>query len=492
MKLIEDRIYNYEVKKDFISKAACIYDMKLCVGNHDIVIYANKSLKKICELLVDYICDYSVEIPIVKYIESDNDNKLTISTVRYYFDIINKFFCLQGYDLITDCKNKIILKFKNTEVSIYKNLCSMPCRLSEKYSQTVLIGKILSLCDVLKKTEFLRIEYYPQVPAILDDKMKGVFHYDYLHDLAMYIDRYHDQIDWYKVFDILSQMHINSQCLYLLKVFNGLYELIPDEFFISFIKNHRQSIDKTPPDEILDAMRSICTVDELLNNDFRSLYRYFLSNDNKTQRFYNYLECPDELSFDERRLMFSFDQKNHNNPHGTCVFHGSENDDSDELSLSWGVWSCGSKLSFLIKFYNKFINQENDDAHLENCRIEIPIVAADNSSHKFTEIFIVPFFNELGKLCFSISDTMGRDSELCYNMNYDYKIDGQDIIISMSIEKSYLHIPKDGMFGFDMLISCADSNSFYEKHPFRKTLSWMGCELKWRYLLIYDKMVLSI
>lgn len=483
-KSYKHNIYNNNIKKDYIYQARCIYDCEKCIKDNDIIIRVSKEYTLLCNDLIKYISGYMVEDPNVKIVKNDDLMNIEIVTIQYYYDTIIRFFESEVECSINSDNYLCKVNFNNIKISIIKTLCRTHSNIRNKYSDDILIGKIISLCDILKESKFLEVFLYPQIQPVIRGDLKKIYHYGFLHDLAIYIEKHYNKINWSYILSILYQVEVNQHFLFLFTLFNDLYNLIP----INTYDNFKLQEDRLPLEDIFLCMQKVCTTNEIINNDFRNLYSHLLTDLNITQREYYYSTYAEALSLDKNRIEFKFNQKQHDNPYGTAVFHGSEEDFSDELSLEWGLWSTSSELSFILKIHNKFITPNNSELKLENCRVEIPIAAADKNSHKYTEIFIRPYFSESNELMFNITDEMEYDQGLKNYLKYQYEIVNEDIIMTLAINKSYLHIPDDGSFGMDILISCADSNSFYSGYDFRKTLTWTGRESSWRDIRTYALM----
>lgn len=475
-------LYNTQVKDDSIIQAPCIFSDNLCIGKHDVLINTSENNLLFCKELEQFLYDITMESPKIKYIIKDEE-KITVSSNHCYYELIIHFFELLGSTEISFNKNSFKINYKGIEVLVFKTFCNIHSQSKNEYSETVLIGKLLSLCDVLKESVHLEIFSYPQFQPMLKGDLKNLYNYGFLHDLAVYICIHEKNIKWDSVFNILYCLEVNQQFLFLFQLFNHLYNLIPNKFIPQF-KILKETI---PSDAILCIIRENCTYKEIINNDYRCLYNALLTDLNCTKREYFYTKHNEQISFDLNHLRFEVSQHNHNNPYGSSVFHGSEKDDSDNLFFSWGVWEYNEYISFLIKLYNPFFIKSNE-SKFENCRIEISIAATDDISHKFTEIFVHPFFNEEEQLDFKITDGMENDEKLCENLKYRYIAVGEEFLIALSIKKSYLHIPHEGTFGMDILLSCADNNSLYKHHSFRKTISWTGNEPSWRDIRTYSLM----
>lgn len=475
------------VKKSLDEQLGCVCE-SCCIGDFDLICASTDDTKQTADELIGCIALMSARHPTVKTISLSGEKQIKITSIPAYSKKIRKIFSGMECENISDQPQKEVYILNGTKITVIESLCKTVCSNRTEYSEDRLIGMILGLADVLYRSEYLANDEYPQVNVTFDGNLQYRYNYTFLHNLAVYISLHENVIDWQKVFDILSRLKANTPLVILLRLFNYIYRLIPEDMIDEYIKTVDIADEKLLSFDILRCMEKYCTPAELINNDFRRLYRAFLTTENTNGSSFTYPTYSDELSFDESRITYTLDNYSIN-PYGTNAFHGNANDKSDELSVKWGLWECGEKLCFLLKIHNKFITAENPEEYLNKCHTVIAISSSDESSHKLTELLIKPKYSEWSKLSFNIIDGCEGDIPLNEHMKYSYKFEDDLIIITFAVDKSYLHIPVDGMFGLDVLISCSApwvKQKFSD--DFIKTLTWMGSEKYWRDLRTHARM----
>lgn len=451
-----------------------------CIGENDIVFSYTADVEDTVNGIVSYVEFMSPCSPCIKKSLITGERSLKISAIPQYAKKIRMLIEMSGGEKTADDANNVLYRLNDKDISVREVLCRTAREHQCEYSVNRLIGKILSLEDILYKSDFLHIDSYPQVSLTLDGKLRYSYNFTFLHDLAVYITMHEESIDWDDVFTSLACMNVTTPLIVLLKLFNHIYCLIPDDNLANFVMDAKIQDESLPAFEILRCIDRYCTSAEILNNDYRKLYRVFLTTENSNGTKFTYPTLADELSFDESRLVYTLDH-NTENPYGTPVFHGNANDTSDELSVKWGLWECGERLCFLLKIHNKFIRPDNPRENLEKCHTVIALSGADEDSHKLTEVLIKPYLAENGEIAMRVIDSDEFDQPLGAHSEFRYRFDGMDILFALAIDKSYLHIPADGQFGIDVLISCSEPWSEYRfVDDFSKSLTWAGSENLWR------------
>ena len=475
------------VKKSLDEQLGCVCE-SCCIGDFDLICASTDDTKQTADELIGRIALMSARHPTVKTVALSGEKQIKITSIPAYSEKIRKIFSGMECENISDQPKKEVYILNGTRITVIESLCKTVCSKRTEYSEDRLIGMILGLADVLYRSEYLANDEYPQVNVTFDGNLRYKYNYTFLHDLAVYISLHENAIDWQKVFGILYRLKANTPLVILLRLFNYIYHLIPGDIVDGYIKNVDIADEKLLSVEILRCMEKYCTPAELINNDFRRLYYAFLSTENTNGSSFTYPSYSDELSFDESRITYTLDNYSIN-PYGTNAFHGNANDKSDELSVKWGLWLYGDKLCFLFRIHNKFITAENPEEYLNKCHTVIVISGSDDISHKLTELLIKPGLDENGNIFFKIKDGCEGDIPLEDHIRYEYRFDGDDILFSFAVDKEYLHINKDGMFGLEILTSCSASwvkQKFSD--DFIKTLTWMGSEKYWRDMRTYARM----
>lgn len=473
-------LLNAKIGKSLASQFLCA-DPSNCIQHCDMICSYHEDVKDFFyELINTDIAIRCTLPPTINIVEHNCCKSVRLTAIPTIIEKIRQY-CLGIYHKLPEIHGQVEdYEFNSVKIFCGEALCRTQYGERCKYNDSTLIGMLLGLGDVLLKSEYLQNDEYPQFSIAIDWKFRYRYNYTFLHDLAVYITLHKDLIDWNKIFCILSKCKANTPLVLLLNLFNHIYELIPNHLLNSFVENAIINDDGLASLEMLKQVNKYCTPNEILNNDYRNLFRALLFSNNINGREYLYGTLDTNLSLDESLLQYTLD-KNTDNPYGSPVFSGNEYDQSDELSVSWGIWASNDNLCFLLKIHNKFIVPENPINWLNRCFTEIAIAAVDNDSHKFSELRINPSFSEEEKLNILITDNANGNYELDHDVvDYEYKFENNDIYVSMAISKSYLHIPKDGLFGLDILTYCAEPWSVYSGLVYRKVLTWTGCEEKWR------------
>lgn len=468
------------LKKSLLTQMECISDKRFCIENLDMIIYTTDDGVDFCNNLLDSLAQMSVSSPSVKMIVIKGKKQIEIASICLYLNKIRKIFEAAGSEKIQDNSDTGTYKCDGILIKLHPVLCRTKNIYKKTYSETQIIVMLLSLSNAFFRSPYLELPEYPQVNLIFDEKLRDRYNFGFLHDIAVYISMHSIDINWENIFGKLAVLNVTTQMIIMLRLINYIYGIIPYKLLEKYVENALVADEEIFSSEIIRCINDCCTADEIVRNDYRSLYRRMLTDKstNGTQHFYS--EREDTLSYNTKYLEFLIDQNTNSNPYGTAVFHGSEADNSDELSAEWGVWQNKKKLCFLLKIHNKFIVPENDEKSLEHCRMEIIIASADDRSHKFTEISMTPSFSSDKSFTLKIKDNFEYEVPLSKHLNYIYIKENNDLWISLAVDFSYLHISEEGSFGVDIITSCADSWSCYKTHAFRKSLTWTGKEALWR------------
>lgn len=478
MKLIEyaNIHLNDEIRSSLLSQVCCFNDC--CIRDSDALIYATDDCEDLCIKLVDDLKNFYIGTPRYLLSNLSGKNLIKVSAISIIIKDIRLIILHKNGRFERKSNGSEIYSLLGKTISLCNVQCSIPSNYYAEYSESELLGKLFYFMNPLLNTPLYEVRNYPQVGLTLFGKYRHKYNFLFLHGIAVYIERYSEFINWDSVLKKLATIPVTYQFIIFFRLFCDIYKYVPDELVRKYLRNALIDDNHEPSAEIFCCINRYCTSEDILNNCYIKLYRNLLTVENSNKTSFYYPERKDYLSFNLEYLTYTLDQHINTNPYGTTVFSGSEYDDSDELSVKWGVWQCDSYLCFLLKIHNKFMVKENSQDCLDKSNVVITIASSDNVSHKFTEIVVgsdfTSEFTEEGLLIPKVYDRVPDELSFDEFSHYKYKIENEDLCISLAVDFSYLHIPCDGKFGIDILTSCADNWSCYAGLKNRKILTWTG------------------